>query len=69
MNGVLIYVHVGRPSEQLVSGLLVFVSDNEYARHVRRPWPFEWGYWYAWTSVVLFQALVFGLNVPLVCPL
>ena len=47
----------------------MYVSPKDIDVNITKPWPMEWGYWYAWTVVVLFQALVFGLNVPLVCPL
>eukprot|EP00392_Amoebophrya_sp_AT5.2_P007955 g7974.t1 len=31
---------------------------------INTPWAFDWGYWYAWSAVILFQALFFSVAVP-----
>ena len=33
----------------------VYVSAKDVDTHITKAWPYEWGYWYAWTTVVLFQ--------------
>ncbi|CAD7957320.1 unnamed protein product [Amoebophrya sp. A120] len=44
-----------------------FVAVTDLERDtLTAPWPFDWGYWYAWSLVILFQGLFFGVCVPAV---
>ncbi|CAD7965262.1 unnamed protein product [Amoebophrya sp. A25] len=47
-----------------------FVAVTEMEKDVANtPWAFDWGYWYAWSLVIFFQALLWSPTVPWMTPL
>lgn len=44
---------------------LTFLAvTNRHKKDVQEPWPFHWGYWYAWTLSVF----ALGINMSVACP-